>query len=167
MKTTATLSLASSTDLLGASFLFQPKTHTHQSIHQDYTVIYWHLHRQWKKEALSFSLTSQPNIDQSCKLLPCQQKAKESIVVVSLLSFLWIFYCLFNSQVLIIWCSKVQTSSIYFDKVSKKLFVCFQRWKYFKVFKWVGILDFNWWSFRFESEWSSSILRISGISWMG
>ena len=49
MKTTATLSLASSTDLLGASFLFQPKTHTHQSIHQDYTVIYWHLHRQWKK----------------------------------------------------------------------------------------------------------------------
>ena len=132
MKTTATLSLASSTDLLGASFLFQPKTHTHQSIHQDYTVIYWHLHRQWKKETLSFSLTSQQNIEQSCKLPPCQQKAKESIVVVSLLSFLWIFYCLFNSQVLIIWCSKVQTSSIYFDKVSKKLFVCFQRWKYFK-----------------------------------
>ena len=58
---------------------------------------------------------------------PCQQKAKESIVVVSLLSFLWTFYCLFNSQVLIILCSKVQTSSIYFDKVSKKLFVCFQR----------------------------------------
>ena len=46
--------------------------------------------------------------------------------------FFGFFYCLFNSQVLIIWCSKVQTSSIYFDKVSKKLFVCFQRWKYFK-----------------------------------
>ena len=129
MKTTATFSLASPVQTW-SKFLFQPKTHTHQSITrlQSFT----NTSSQWKKETLLFSLTSQQSIEQSCKLPPCQQKAKESIVVVSLLSFLWIFYCLFNSQVLIILCSKVQTSSIYFDKVSKKLFVCFQRWKYFK-----------------------------------
>ena len=126
MKTTATFSLASPVRAdLEQVFCFNPK-HIHINQYQDYSHLLTPPVSE-KKETLSFSLTSQQSIEQSCKLPPCQQKAKESIVVVSLLSFLWTFYCLFNSQVLIILCSKVQTSSIYFDKVSKKLFVCFQR----------------------------------------